>query len=279
MLGAHVSTAGGLHNAPERGREIAAEAIQVFTRNQVQWAARPISRSEAAAFRAAVERNRIRVVLSHGSYLVNLATPDRVVRERSRVAFLAEMRRCHALGIPYLVFHPGAHLGAGEEEGLRRVAESLNHALDRGHGLAVMPLLEVTAGQGSCVGHSFEHLARILEQLEAPLRVGVCLDTCHLLAAGYDIATSRGYARTMEDLDRTVGLSRVKAIHLNDAKRGLGSRLDRHESIGRGFLGAATFRRLLRDRRFRGVPMVLETPGGLPRWKEELALLRRLRGR
>ncbi len=279
MLGAHVSTAGGLHNAPERGREIAAEAIQVFTRNQVHWAARPVSRSEAAAFRAAVERNRIRVVLSHGSYLVNLATPDRVVRERSRAAFLAEMRRCHALGIPYLVFHPGAHLGAGEEEGLRRVAESLNHALDRGHGLAVMPLLEVTAGQGSSVGHSFEHLARILEQLETPLRVGVCLDTCHLLAAGYDIATPRGYARTMEDLDQTVGLSRVKAFHLNDAKRGLGSRLDRHESIGRGFLGAVTFRRLLRDRRFRGVPMVLETPGGLPRWKEELALLRRLRGR
>src|SRR6266542_1532242 len=184
MLGAHVSTAGGLHNAPERGREIAAEAIQVFTRNQVHWAARPVSRSEAA--------------------------------------FLAEMRRCHALGIPYLVFHPGAHLGAGEEEGLRRVAESLNHALDRGHGLAVMPLLEVTAGQGSSVGHSFEHLARILEQLETPLRVGVCLDTCHLLAAGYDIATPRGYARTMEDLDQTVGLSRVKAFHLNDAKRGLG---------------------------------------------------------
>ena len=279
MLGAHVSTAGGLHNAPERGREIAAEAIQVFTRNQVQWAARPVSRREAAAFRAAVERNRIRVVLSHGSYLVNLATPDRVAYQRSRAAFLAEMRRCHALGIPYLVFHPGAHMGAGEEAGLRRVAESLNHALDRGRDLAVMPLLEVTAGQGSSVGHSFEHLARILAQLETPLRVGVCLDTCHLLAAGYDIATSRGYARTMEDLERTVGLSRVKAFHLNDAKKGLGSRLDRHESIGRGFLGAATFRRLLRDRRFRGVPMVLETPGGLPRWKKELALLRRLRGR
>jgi deoxyribonuclease-4 len=279
MLGAHVSTAGGLHNAPERGREIAAEAIQVFTRNQVQWAARPVSWTEAAAFRAAVERNGIQVVLAHGSYLVNLATPDRVARQRSRAAFMAEMRRCHALGIPYLVFHPGAHMGAGEEAGLRRVAESLNHALDRGRGLAVMPLLEVTAGHGSSVGHSFEHLARILEQLDTPLRVGVCLDTCHLLAAGYDIATSRGYARTMEDLDRTVGLSRVKAFHLNDAKRGLGSRLDRHESIGRGFLGAATFRRLLRDRRFRGVPMVLETPGGLPRWKEELALLRRLRGR
>jgi deoxyribonuclease-4 len=279
MLGAHVSTAGGLHNAPERGREIAAEAIQVFTRNQVQWAARPVSRSEAREFREAVERNGIRVVLAHGSYLVNLASPDRVAHRRSRGAFLTEMRRCHALGIPFLVFHPGAHMGAGEEEGLRRVAEGLNHALDRGRGLAVMPLLEVTAGQGSCVGHTFAHLARILEQLEAPHRVGVCLDTCHLLAAGYDIATARGYARTMEDLDRTVGLSRVKAFHLNDAKMGLGSRLDRHESIGRGFLGAPAFRRLLRDPRFRGVPMVLETPGGLPAWKEELALLRRLRGR
>lgn len=279
MLGAHVPTAGGLHLAPERGRQIAAEAIQVFTRNQVQWAARPVSRSEAVAFRGAVESNGIRVVLSHGSYLVNLATPDRVVRGRSRDAFLAEMKRCHALGISCLVFHPGAHMGAGEEAGLRNVAECLNHVLDRGRDLAVTPLVEVTAGQGSYVGHRFEHLAAILGRLERPARVGVCLDTCHLLAAGYDIASPRGYRRTMAELDRTVGLARVKAFHLNDAKMGLGSRLDRHAAIGRGFLGTATFRRLLRDPRFRGVPMVLETPGGLPRWKKELALLRRLRGR
>lgn len=277
MLGAHVPTAGGLHLAPERGRAIAADAIQVFTRNQVRWAARPVSRKEAAAFREAVAANGIRVVLAHGSYLVNLATPDGVARARSRAAFLGEMRRCHALAIPYLVFHPGAHMGAGEEAGLRRVAEGLNRALRHSRDLAVMPLLEVTAGQGSYVGHRFEHLRQIFDQLEEPARVGVCLDTCHLLAAGYDIATPLGYERTMDELDRTVGLARVRAFHLNDSKKELGSRLDRHEMIGRGFLGTATFRRLLRDPRFRGLPMVLETPGPLERWKRELRLLRRLR--
>ena len=279
MLGAHVPTAGGLHLAPERGRAIAAEAIQVFTRNQVQWAARAVGGREAAAFRKAVAANGIRAVLAHGSYLVNLGTPDRGARRKSRDAFVGEMRRCHALGIPRLVFHPGAHMGAGEEAGLRLVAESLNHALDCGRDLAVTPLLEVTAGQGSYLGHRFEHLAAILDRLESPGRVGVCLDTCHLLAAGYDIATPRGYARTMGELDRVVGLGRVGAFHLNDSMKGLGSRLDRHAPIGRGFLGTATFRRLLRDPRFRGVPMVLETPGPLDRWKRELALLRRLQGR
>jgi deoxyribonuclease-4 len=278
MLGAHVSTAGGLALAPERGRDIGAEAIQVFTRNQVQWAAKAVTAAESRAFREAVAANGIRSVLSHGSYLVNLANPDRSALRRSRSAFLAEMRRCHALGIPYLVFHPGAHMGSGEEAGLARVAESLNEALQRGSDLGVMPLLEGTAGQGTCVGHRFEHLARILDLVRSPERVGVCLDTCHLLAAGYDIATPGGYARTMAELQATVGLERVKAFHLNDAKKGLGSHLDRHASIGEGFLGTAAFRRLLRDERFRGRPMVLETPGGPPRWKDELALLRRLRG-
>lgn len=277
MLGAHVSTAGGLALAPERGRDIGADAIQVFTRNQVQWAAKAVTAAESRAFREAVAASGIQSVLSHGSYLVNLANPDRSALRRSRKAFFAEMRRCHALGIPYLVFHPGAHMGSGEEAGLARVAESLNEALQRGRELAVMPLLEVTAGQGTCVGHRFEHLARILDLLESPDRVGVCLDTCHLLAAGYDIATPNGYERTMTELRATVGLERVKAFHLNDAKKGLGSRLDRHASVGQGFLGTATFRRLLRDERFRGLPMVLETPGGPPRWKDELALLRRLR--
>jgi deoxyribonuclease IV len=278
MLGAHVSTAGGLALAPERGRDIGAEAIQVFTRNQVQWAAKAVTPAESRAFREAVAASGIRSVMAHGSYLVNLATPDRRALRRSRTAFFAEMRRCHALGIPYLVFHPGAHMGSGEDAGLARVAESLNQALLRGRELAVMPLIEVTAGQGTSVGHRFEHLARILDRVKSPERVGVCLDTCHLLAAGYDIVTSAGYARTMAELQATVGLGRVKAFHLNDAKKGRGSRLDRHAAIGEGFLGKTTFRRLLRDQRFRGLPMVLETPGGLPRWKVELALLRQLRG-
>jgi deoxyribonuclease-4 len=278
VLGAHVSTAGGLARAPENGRAIAAEAIQVFTRNQLQWNGRPVGKREAASFREALAGSGVAVVLSHGSYLVNLASPNRALLRRSRAAFRAEMRRCHALGIRYLVFHPGAHMGAGETAGLAAVAASLDDALAWGADLDVMPLLEVTAGQGSCLGHRFEHLAEILARVRRPDRIGVCLDTCHLFAAGYDLTTPRGYEHAFTELDRHVGLHKVRAVHLNDAKLGLNSRRDLHESIGRGRLGLATFRRLLRDERLRGVPKVLETPGPLPRWAAELRLLRKLRG-
>jgi len=278
MLGAHVPTAGGLARAPENGRAIGARAIQIFTRNQLQWAGRPLGKKEAAEFRAAVAASGVRVVLSHGSYLVNLASPHGPSLRRSRAAFRNEMRRCHLLGIPYLVFHPGAHLGAGEAVGLANVARSLDQVLER-PAYDVMPLVEVTAGQGSCIGHRFAHLAEILDRVKSPERVGFCLDTCHLYAAGYDITTPRGYEQAFAELEKRVGLGRVRAFHLNDAKQGLGSRLDRHQSIGKGHLGLATFRRLLRDPRFRGVPMVLETPGPLARWKAELRLLRSLRGR
>lgn len=278
-LGAHVPTAGGLDQAPARGRDITADAIQVFTRNQVQWRARPLAPEEVRAFRVALAQSGIRQVLSHGSYLVNLASADAPLLTKSRRAFLEEMERCHALGIRYLVFHPGAHRGAGEAAGLRTVAASLNHVLERAQELDVLLLLEVTAGQGSSVGHRFEHLASILEQVKRPERVGVCLDTCHLLAAGYDIATPKGYEVTLSAFARLVGLDKLKAVHLNDAGRPLGSRRDRHAPIGHGFLGRATFRRLVNDPRFHGVPMVLETPGPLPVWRTELRLLRSLVGR
>jgi deoxyribonuclease IV len=277
MLGAHVSTAGGLARAPESGRFLAAEAIQVFTRNKVQWRGRPVGKREAASFHTAVASSGVRAVLAHGSYLVNLGSPFPAALRRSRAAFLADMVRCHALRIPYLVFHPGAHMGAGERTGLATVARSLDHLLERGAALDVMPLLEVTAGQGSCLGHRFEHLAEILGQLRQPERVGVCLDTCHLYAAGYDIATPRGYEAMLVELDRHIGLGRVRAVHLNDSKLGLGSRRDRHESIGRGHLGLDTFRRVVRDPRLLSVPKVLETPGPISRWKSELRVLRRLR--
>jgi deoxyribonuclease-4 len=279
LLGAHVPTAGGLDQAPARGRDITADAIQIFTRNQVQWRARPLAPEEVRAFRVALAESGVRQVLSHASYLVNLASEDASLLDKSRRAFLEEMERCHALGIPYLVFHPGAHRGAGEAAGLRTVAASLNHVLERALPLDVLLLLEVTAGQGSSVGHRFEHLASILERVKHPERVGVCLDTCHLLAAGYDIATPRGYEATLSAFARLVGLDKLKAVHLNDAGKPLGSRRDRHAPIGRGFLGRATFRRLLNDPRFDGVPMVLEAPGPLPVWKRELTLLRGLVGR
>jgi deoxyribonuclease-4 len=276
LVGAHVPTTGGLTTAAANGHAIGADAIQIFTRNQVQWRSKPVSADEASAFREALAGSGVKMVVTHGSYLVNLASPKRDVLARSRDAFLAEARRCEALGIPYLVFHPGAHMGAGEEAGLRAVAESLDHFFDLAD-LGVTPVLEVTAGQGSCLGHSFEHLAAILGRVARPDRLGVCLDTCHLLAAGYDIATPEGYESTLASFDRIVGLRRVKAIHLNDARKGLGSRLDRHEAIGEGALGLEVFRRMLNDPRFDGIPMILETPGELEDWKREIALLRGLR--
>jgi deoxyribonuclease-4 len=276
LLGAHVPTAGGLASAPAHGRAIGADAIQVFTRSQLQWRARPIARREAAAFRRAVAESGVRKVVAHGSYLVNLASPDRAHLARSRSAFLADLRRCHALGITRLIFHPGAHLGAGEAAGLKTVAKSLDHVLARAGEADVMPVLEVTAGQGSCVGHRFEHLAEILARVRLPDRVGVCLDTCHLLAAGYDIASPGRYETTLAAFGRQVGFSKLAAVHLNDAKAGLGSRLDRHAPIGKGTLGLPTFRRILTDPRFAEVPCVLETPGGLTAWRRELRLLRRL---
>jgi deoxyribonuclease-4 len=277
LLGAHVPTAGGLDRAPANGRAIEAEAIQIFTRNKMQWKALPVSEAEARAFRQGMAESGVRHVLTHGSYLVNLAATDAAMLVKARSAFVADMERCHALGIPHLVFHPGAHMGAGHDEGLSAVARSLDDILERAQGLAVTPLIEVTAGQGTSLGHRFEDLAQMLDRVRAPERLGVCLDTCHLYAAGYDIATARGYDETMQTLDRLVGLARVKAFHLNDAKKGLGSRLDRHARIGEGTLGVETFRRIVNDPRFDGVPMVLETPGPLEEWKKEVALLKSLR--
>jgi deoxyribonuclease IV len=279
LLGAHVPTAGGLFRAPENGRAIAATAIQVFTRNQRQWAAAPLSAGEVRAFRSSLAGSGVEAVLSHASYLINLASLVPDFLRRSRETLVAELRRCHDLGIPYAIVHPGAHMGAGEAAGLRAVARSLDHVLGRTRRLRSAVLLEVTAGQGSCLAHRFEHLAEVLAQVRDPDRVGVCLDTCHLLAAGYDLATPRGYERTLAEFDRLVGLPKLKAIHLNDSKLGLGSRRDRHAPVGEGHLGLRAFGRILNDPRLAGVPMVLETPGGLPAWQREIALLRGLRRR
>ena len=279
LLGAHVPTRGGLSNAPANGRAIGAEAIQVFTRNQVQWNARPLADAEVKGFRSALAGSGIRKVIAHGSYLVNLASTVPEFLDKSRDTVAAEVERCHALGIPAVVYHPGAHMGAGEPAGLAAVARSLDEVAARTRGRRVTLLLEVTAGQGSCLGHRFEHLAEILARVRRPSRLGVCLDTCHLLAAGYDLTTPRGYERTLDEFVRVIGLERLGAVHLNDSKTGLGSRCDRHERIGKGALGLAAFRRLVRDPRLRAVPMVLETPAGMDGWKAELELLRGLAGR
>ena len=275
-LGAHVPITGGVFNAPGHGQAIGAEAIQIFTRNQMQWACRPLGPEEAARFREAVATSGVRRVLTHGSYLMNLAGPNPDFLRRSRDCLVTEIERCDQLAIPYVVLHPGAHMGQGEDEGLSAIARSLDAVLERTEGREVMPLLEVTAGQGSCLGYRFEHLAAIFDRLREPERVGVCLDTCHLHAAGYDLVSPEGYERTLRDFARIVGLRKLKAIHLNDSKRERGSRVDRHARAGEGVMGLETFARIVNDRRFRGLPLVVETPGPLAEWKKEIARLRAL---
>ncbi len=270
--------AGGIALAPANGAAIGAAAIQVFTRNQRQWACRPLSPEEPAAFREALASSGIGAVMAHASYLINLAATSSDFLARSRHNLAEEVLRCHQLGIPFVVVHPGAHMGLGERAGLAAVARSLDEVHARTRGTRVRVLLEVTAGQGSCLGHRFEHLAEILQQVRAPERLGVCLDTCHLLAAGYDIASARGYDATLSEFERRVGAPLLMAVHLNDSKAPLGSRVDRHARAGEGHLGLPAFRRIVNDPRLRGIPMVVETPGPLPEWKKELALLRSLVG-
>lgn len=280
LLGAHLSIQGGLHRAIERGEALGCTAVQLFTRNNVQWKAKPLTADAVARFRAAWGASAIGPVVAHANYLIDLASTDRRVRRLSAAGLEVEFRRAAALGVPWVVLHPGHHLGAGEEAGLRQAAEMASRALDATSGLAVGLLLETTAGQGTCLGHRFEHLAWLLEAIEPAERLGVCFDTCHVFAAGYDLRTARGYRRVMREFDRVVGLGRIQAFHLNDAKGELGSRLDRHAHIGKGELGLTPFRCLLRDRRFAHVPKLLETPKEDARRKDwdkvNLATLRRL---
>ena len=260
LLGAHQSIAGGLHRALERGREAGCDAVQLFTRSSRQWAARPLGEDDVRAFAAARAASGIRAILAHDCYLFNLASPDETLRRRSTRALIDELERCARLGIPYLVTHPGAHCGAGEAAGLGAAARSLGEALGACRGYPATIALENTAGQGTQIGVRFDQLARLVAETPDGDRLRVCLDTQHAFAAGYDLRSAEGYAAMVAELERTVGVERLVAFHLNDAKKGLGSRVDRHEHIGRGELGPGAFRRLLRDPRFRDLPMCLETP-------------------
>jgi deoxyribonuclease-4 len=279
LLGAHMSIAGGLSRALERGREVGCSVVQIFLKNQRQWAARPYTDSEVREFRAAWKATGVRVVFAHANYLINLATPVAAEWRRAVDAFHDELERAEALGLPFVVIHPGSHREAGLDEGIRRVARAIDVLHDRTRGRRVRIVLENTAGGGATIGRSFEELAAVMGAVREPDRVGVCLDTCHLFAAGYDIRTPDGYETTIARCRRLLGLRRVRALHLNDAKQPLGSGLDRHEKIGRGHLGVEPFRRLMNDRRFARVPMALETPKDPePRAdREALALLRGLR--
>lgn len=260
LLGAHMSIAGGYHKAAVAAAEHRMDVVQLFTKNNSQWRAKAITDEEAALFAAALAEHKIAHPLSHSSYLINLASPDPTLRTKSVEAMVIELQRAEQLAIPYVVVHPGAHTTASLEEGLALVAKSLDEihtALPR---TRVQILLEITAGQGSCLGHRFEHLADILKQSKRPERVGVCFDTCHAFAAGYDLRDAKLAKAMWREFDDLLGLDRLKAIHLNDSKRELASRVDRHDHIGRGQIGPEAFRLLLRDKRFREIPMYLETP-------------------
>jgi len=266
--GAHVSIAGGMERAIERARKLDAGALQIFVKSSNRWAARPFAEGEVDRFRAAAtEAGLTGATLAHASYLINLASPDDSLWKRSIEALLVEIERCRALGIPYLVLHPGSHVGSGEDAGLARIGDALDEIFgsDRSRtdvGDPVRVLLEITAGQGSNLGCRFEHLGSILEASAFPDRLAACFDTCHAFAAGFDLRTDEGYASTFESFDRHVGLDRLLAFHLNDSKFPLGSRRDRHEQLGEGEIGPEAFRRLVRDERFQERPMVLETPKG-----------------
>lgn len=264
LLGAHQSIAGGYYKAVEHAQRTGCECVQLFTKNNNQWRAKPISPPEAERFREALTTSGIAHPLSHDSYLINLASPDDALWKQSVDAFVVELQRAEQLGIPYVVTHPGSYTTSTEASGLKRIIRALNEVHRQTKGIAAKCLLENTAGQGSALGWRFEHLATILDGVSDPERLGgVCIDTCHLFAAGYAVGTKKEFHATYHTLDGLVGLDRVKAFHLNDSKAKFGSRVDRHAAIGRGEMGLEPFRTLLNDHRFRRTPMYLETPKGM----------------
>lgn len=271
--------AGGVENAPLAGASAGCAAMQIFTKNSNQWRAKRPAAENIAAYRANLAQSGVAFVAAHDSYLINMGSPDAAMREKSLAAFIDEIERAAELGIGHLVFHPGSHMGAGEEAGLAFVAECMDEAIKKTPRCPGVTLtIETTAGQGTNLGWRFEHLARIIGAVKGKDRLAVCFDTCHVFAAGYDLRTPEGYKDTFKEFDRLVGIGRLAMFHVNDSKKDLGSRVDRHEHIGKGFLGVEPFRLLVNDRRFLKIPMVLETPKGkdLAEDRENLARLRSL---
>jgi deoxyribonuclease-4 len=278
ILGAHESIAGGYHKAVEEARAVGCDCVQLFTKNNNQWRARPIAPAEARRFRDALAASGVSHPLAHNSYLINLASPDDRLWRKSIDAMVEELLRAETLGIPYVVAHPGAYTTGSEAAGVQRIVAALDEIDRQTRPVQVGCLLETTAGQGTSIGWRFEQLAAILAAVRNPDRLGVCFDTCHVLAAGYGLATRRDYRATMREFDRVVGAGRIRAFHLNDSLRERGSRVDRHAHIGRGHIGLEGFRALLADRRFRRTPMYLETPKGMKGGQEWDAInLRTLR--
>jgi deoxyribonuclease-4 len=278
LLGAHMSIAGGVGNAFLEGKKVDCDAIQIFTKSSRQWASKPYTNEEIERFHINRKETGIGTVVAHDSYLLNMGSPDTALRTRSIAAFIDEFERCEVLGVTNLIAHPGAHVGAGELDGMKTIAKSLDEIHRACPGYKTKITLEITAGQGSNLGYRFEQIASIIDATKESDRLRVCFDTEHAFAAGYDIRTKEGYERTFGEFDEAIGIELLAAFHLNDSKKEFNSRVDRHEHIGKGFIGVEAFRLLMNDRRFWGLPMCLETPKGpdLKEDRENLTLLRSL---
>ncbi|HSO86206.1 MAG TPA: deoxyribonuclease IV [Draconibacterium sp.] len=275
-IGAHVSAGGGVENAPINAHKIGATAFALFTKNQRQWEAKPLSTESILAFKSGCEKYGYQPyqILPHDSYLINLGHPESSALQKSRIAFLDEMQRCEQLGLDRLNFHPGSHLNQfSEDQCLTTIAESINWALSQTSG--VIAVIENTAGQGSNLGFSFYQLKKIIDQVEDKSRVGICIDTCHAYSAGYDLKTKAGFEKVFQEFDEVVGFQYLKGMHLNDSKKELGSRVDRHDSLGTGTLGLEVFDCIMNDSRFDGIPLILETPNE-ELWAEEIQLLKNM---
>ena len=259
LLGSHTSVSGGIHKAFARAESIGATTMQVFVKNANQWYGKPCTEDDVSKYREAEAQGNIRPVIAHAAYLINLCAANPAIRQKSREGFLDELRRCERLGIKALVVHPGAHVGAGEEEGIKCIAESLNAIHEQTKGFRTLSTLETTAGQGTTLGYRFEHLRRIIDLVEDKNRVAVCIDTCHLFAAGYPVHTKEGWDATIKEFDQIIGLDRLVAVHVNDSMKPFGSKRDRHEHIGKGVMGLEGFRAMMKDERLVNVPKILET--------------------
>jgi deoxyribonuclease IV len=262
LLGAHTSTAGGVYTAIERAMKMKFTAMQVFTKNNNRWNAKPLEKDEIKKFKELLKNSDIKFVLTHSSYLINLCSKNKFILKKSRNAFIDELERCELLGIPHLNFHPGSHGGQGEKDGTKLIAESLNICHDKTKDYKVTSMLEATAGQGTTLGYQFEQLQEIIDLVEDKKRMTVCIDTAHIFAAGYNIRDSKEYKKVIKGFDNIIGLNRLKCFHMNDSKKELGSRVDRHEHIGKGFIGKEGFANIMNDKKLEKIPKILETPKG-----------------
>jgi len=276
LLGAHCSTEGGLHTAFDRAEKIQATAIQIFTQNARQWHASTIEPYQIEIYKLRKLKSKVKIIISHDSYLINLCAKDNNVHKKSEIAFKNEIIRCNLLDIRLLVFHPGSHLGQGEEYGLKKIADTLNKLHQETKNCNVISVVETTSGQGTNLGYKFEHINQIIEMVENKSRIGVCIDSCHIFSAGYDIRDEKKYSMTIKLFDEIIGLKYLKVIHLNDSKSDFGSRVDRHEHIGKGKIGVKPFSYFMNDKRFINIPKIIETPKGKD-LKEDIVNLKLLR--